>query len=805
MKSKTIARAVIALIITAVTVCTLLFTAGCSVTDAQSFTVDLHTEMTVTGNFYGERKMTVSFDKSSVLAVFENLDELENFVEKRLPECLEGKLIDDENGTRYQLVLRFSSQEDYITKVGTLLGRKPNIVFETSDKIFMKGLTFQEDFESKELFSFIDVNEVVSAFVSDADISESDMQVAAAFIKQTGVSINVDGKEYQSEGGKVDVAEGKATMISKVSFKTVLKANGYFERIIEFRMLPDIDQESYEKICDYFESVKPTYAEIVAGEYPTTPVITVEFKARDVSDLSAMTTQIMGDTCTASFGGVTDANVPFASVEELSEAISFARLCEDSQMPFTYNIVSERGAPSQLSAELDGVAVDSQPTLGGNTLDYGSQAIYVNLNTRYQSISTASLVYYNLIAYGDDSYTREIYIIMDDDTSDEVLGNIRSYYDTKGAQNTKINILTDGFSDEFTSPCVEIIISGNAKEITRAEDMLFGGSTERKLTYGRSKSVINVSPDTELSDVYDISSLLSMTNVTSYYYSFMSDENLRKGTVETDSGSCSVKTDDNNCLGFMMSEGTATVRFIGSYTNVDAIIFIILLVLLILLALVLATIIVLRHLKSEKGEDKEDSEKEPFPVVIEEDNEKPEEESSEEVTEEAVIAMPAPAPVRDLAEALEPEEEPKEEIEVESYPTTTPEIDYSDLYAETEKEETNETDENGIKVEVKPFVPIYAERDESAREEEKPIEEPVIYQIPKEPVERFDESNKAPEVPFEKSPFEEEYATEFESGKESVYSDEDMLNDLEALGKRDEYIERFNKKVKIKVKKHRKK
>lgn len=802
MKNKKIAGTIVALIVTAVMMCALLLATGCSIADTQTFTVDLHTEMTVAGNFYGERVMTVTFDKSPVLSAFENLDELESFVEKRLPECLEGKLIDDENGTRYELVLRFTSQEDYLAKIESLLGRKPSIVFESSDKIFMKGLTFQEDFESKELFSFIDVNEVVAAFVSDADISESDMQVAAAFIKQTGVSINVDGKEYRSEGGKVDVADGKATMISKVSFKTVLKANGYFERTIEFRMLSDIDQESYVKICDYFESVKPSFAEIVAGEYPATPVITVEFKARDVSDLSAMTTQIMGDTCTASFGDVTDANVPFASVEELSETISFARLCEDSQMPFTYNIVSERGAPAQLSAELDGIAVDSQPTLGGNTLDYGSQAVYVTLNTRYQSISTANLVYYNLIAHGDDSYTREIYIIMDEDTSDEVLSNIRSYYDTKGAQNTKINILSEGFSDEFKTPCVEIIISGGSKEITRAEDMLFGGSTERKLTYGKSKSIINTAPDTELCDVYDISSLLSMTNVTSYYYSFMSDENLRNGTVETDTGSYSVKGNDSNCLGFMMSEGAATVKFIGSYTNIDAIIFIILLVLLILLALVLVTIIVLRYLKRKNGKENEDKkeEKEPFPVVIEND-ENPAEISEESETEEAAIVMPAPAPVRDLTEALEPEEEPKEQIEVESYPTTTPEIDFTDLYTETKKEEP---EDNGVKVAVKPIVPIYAEQAEQ-KTEEKPIDEPVVYQPPEEVVERFDESNKAPEVPFEKSPFEKEYATEFESGKASVYSDEDMLNDLEALGKRDEYIERFNKKVKIKVKKHRKK
>lgn len=792
MRRNKFARAFVMTVLAVVTVCVMLFAGSCSIADTQSFTVDLHTKMEVNGDFYGQRVMTVAFDKSLALAAFETIEDFDNFVEGYLPECLDGNLIDDENGTRYELVLKFTSQEDYAAKIETLLGRKPNIVFETSDKIFMKGLTFQEDFESKDLFAFIDVNEIVNAVVSDADISESDMQVAAAFIKQTGVVISVDDKEYHSDGGTVNVAEGKATMISKVSFKTVLKANGYFERIIEFRMIPEIDQNSYTEIFTYFESVKPAGAEVIAGEYPTTPVITVEFKSRDVSDLSAKTTQVLGDTCTAVFGDATDASVPFASVEEFTETISFAKLCEDSQMPFSYNIVSERGAPSQLNAELDGVAVDSQPTLGGNTLDYGSQAAYVTLSTRYQSISTASLVYYNLIARGDDNYTREIYIIMDEDTSDEVLNNIRSYYDTKGAQNTKINILLDGFSEEFTSPCVEILINGSAKEITRAEDMLFGGSTERKLTYSRDKSIINTSPDTQLCDVYDISSLLSMTNVTSYYYSFISDDELRSGMVETSVGSYSVKNKDGKCLGFMMSEGTAAVKFVGGYTNVDAIIFIILLVLLILLIITLAVILVLKYLRAKNKEEESEEKKEPFPVVIEDEPEK---------VEEPVIAMPASV-VRDLTAVIEPEEEPKEEIEVEVYPSTTPEIDYADLLAEAEKSK-DEPEDSGVKVAVKPIVPVYAEPAETSEE---PVEEPIVYEKPaEEPVERFDESNKAPEVPFERSPFEDEYAKEFAEEAKEEYSDEDMLNDLEMLGKRDEYVERFNKKVKIKVKKYKNK
>ncbi len=790
MKKFKFTRTVLLVFLTLALVAAMFMSAGCSVLDAAGFTVDLHTRMEVSGDFHGERVMTVSFDKSLVLSNFDSLEYLEDFAESQLPECLEGKLIDDENGTRYELTLKFSSKEDYIAKVETLLGRKPNVTFETSDEVFMKGLTFQEDFESKDLFSFVDVESVITSLMSSADISESDIQVAA-FIKQTGVVISVDDKEYSSEGGKVDVAEGKATMIAKISFKTVLKSNGYFERIIEFRMIPEIDQDRYAEIIAYFESVKPDGAEVTAGELPSAPVISVEFKSRDAAELSAKTTQVMGDTCTASFGDATDASVPFASVEEFTENISFAKLCLDSQMPFTYNIVSERGAPSHMDVLIDGNAVDSQPTLGGNTLDYGSQASFAALTTRYQSISTASLVYYNLIARGDGKYTREIYIIMDEDTSDDVLNNIKAFYDTKNAPNTEINVLIDGFSEEFTSPCVEIRINGSAKEVTRAEEMLFGGVSERKITYSRDKSIINTKPNTTLCDVYDISSLLSMTNVTSYYYAFNSDDGLRNGSVVTSNGSYSVESNDKY-LGFMMSDGTATVTFVGGYTNIDAIIFIILLVLFIILLLVLAAILVMKYLKS-KADGNDEPEREHFPVVIEE-----EPEVIEEVVEEPVIVIPPP--VRDFTQVIDQEEEPELPIEVEVYPSTTPDPVIEEIISSVE-----ESDDGAKKVTVKPIIPIYSEQ--YSEPEEELIEEPEV--IPQEqeiePVERFDENNKAPEVPFERSPFEEEYEREFaEEEAEEEYTDEDMLNDFESLGLLDEYIER-TQKVKIKVKKYKNK
>ncbi len=781
MKKLKLSRAAAAVVLL-ITMIAVFFTfSGCSVADAANFTVDLQTRINISDDFYGERIMAVSFDKNLALNAFETLDDLDAIVESQLPDCLESQLIDNETGTRYEFTLKFNSYKDYVSKIEKLLGRKPNVVFETSDKIFMKGLTFQEDFESKELFSFIDVSKVIEEVAKgvEVDIDAADIPVAAAFIKQSGVVIEVGEKGYQSEGGKVNIAEGKTTMISKVSFKTVLKSNGYFERIIDFRMIPEIDQDSYTDIIAYFESVKPVGSEVKATDLSSSAVISVEFKSRDVADLSAKTTQILGDTCTAGFGDVTDANVPFATLEEFTETISFKKLCDDSQMPFTYNVVSERGAPSQLEAEIDGMPQDSQPTLGGNTLDYGSQAAYVTLNTRYQSISTASLVYYNFIARGNDKYTREIYIIMDDDTSREILDNIKAYYDIKGAQNTKISVLMDGFSEEFTSPCVEILIDGSAKEITRAEDILFGGFSERKITYDRTKSIIKVSPDTSLSDSYDISSLLSMTNVTSYYYTFKSDDELRKGNVETTLGSFLAENKDKgDTIGFLMSDGKAVVSFTGGYTNVDAIIFIILLVLLILLVLVLAAMLVLRYLKKKDSENEPEKEKkEPFPVVIEEEPE------VEIMEEPIVIAAP---PVRDLTEAIEPEEEEMEEIQVESYPSTTTEIDIDALLeAERKTEPEVEEDESAVKVAVKPIIPVYVQTEEEVVEEE-----PEVEIKEEEPQERFDENNRAPEVPFTPSPYEDEY------------SDEDMLNDLETLGLLDEYIERTHK-VKIKVKKYR--
>lgn len=766
-------RRLLSLALTAILLVMLLCMTGCD--NTANINVDLRTEMSVDGSFAGKRVMTVSFDQTLAETGFKTLDALDALVSKEMPSTLTKELVTDESGARYVFTLSFASLDDYIQKVAGLIGRQPNVTFDSVDKMFMKGLTYQEDFESCELFSWVDKGVKNLTVISRTDLFDS-----ASFWRQTGVNINVGDSSFSSSGGRIDVTQGKETLISKISFKTTVKKNESYERTIEFRLSPSIYEDNYADIVSFLERQKPEGAIVTQSAVSDSKVVSVVFKARNIGELYEKTSKVLGTSCTADFRAVEDSSLPFSTLEEFRESLDFTNLCMDTKVPFSYNLVSESGSPSQLSVILDGEVIDGQPTLGGNTLDYGAEGSVMELTTRFESISTAKSIYYNLIELGTDDYKREIVIMMENGTPSDVLEKIKSFYESKEAKNTVITTSEEGYAENSSNPCVCIEISGSGKDIAKAEEMLFAGTTERKLSYERQKSIFKVKPQTALEDSFDISSLLSMTNVTEYIYTFTSKRDDITGSSRTIAGVTDMSEDEKKAgetVGYLMTNGSASLKFDGKYTNVEAIIFIILLIILALLILALIGVMLYKYLKDKKKDEVPEKRVQPVPEVVEEYYPEPE-------PEPIPIALPEPEPPRDLGFAIEQEEEFKPEIEIESFPSTTKETDFDlifnsmDLAAQDEEEEPEPEPEDTHKVPVHPFVPVYIEP------QPEPEPEPVVIPEPEpEP--------KAPEVPFAKSPYEDD-----------DYSDADMLDDFDRLGLLDSYIDRVSK-VKVKVKKRK--
>lgn len=766
MKKRSLCR-FISLIAAVLLVMSMLCLSGCDESVLANVYAELKTEVSVTDAFAGQRVMTASFNRQLAVDTFEDLETLTEKVSKATPEQLKCELVDDGVNASYVFTLSFASLDEYKQKVSALIGREPEIVYQNNNQLFTKSFMYEEPFTSTELFGW--VNDAVKTL----EFSETDLFNPSTFWRENGTSVKVGASNYDFPTGSVSIPETRESVLDKIDISTVLKKNGEFERVIGFcAPTYSVSADDYVKILDFCEKNKPESATVAQSEDENDKIVTVTFKAADENILAQKTTQVLQGVCQSSMSNIQDSSMPFATLKQFDEQLDFSGICSDAPVPFSFKFVSESGVPTPASFQIDGQDISSElEQAEGNSFQYNGSASKLTTSTRFESISTASTVFYNLIMNGSDSFNREIVIMMDMDCDPQALENIKGYYDSKGAEDTIITTLPNGYSVDLENPCVVINISGSGEEVVEAETTLFGGMKERKLGYDKEKSILKVKPSTALTDSYDISSLLSITNVTEYYYTLTSGDSLT-GSSRVTAGK--VDKDENEIkagttVGYVMEDGMANITFNGKYTNSEAIIFIVLLVILGLLLLALAAVLLYRYWQ-KKNAEKEKPEPEPEMPRI-----------PEPVYEEPVaLPAPEPEPVRDFTYVIDEEEDRHEDIQIESFPSSTQENDFGSLYNSMDlsaQEEEPVVEEAPVKVEVRPFVPVYVEP-----KEEEPEPEPVVLPEP-EPV-------KAPEVPFAESPFEEEY------------TDEQMIEDLDALGLLDEYVEKTTK-VKVKVKKHK--
>lgn len=760
----------------------LLLMAGCT-------SVDIDTTITVDTEFSGERVMALEFSKTDVLAQYGTLELLDIAVEQAKPSEMSFERAPAVSGSDlvvYEFKMEFSSMDDYKSQLKSILGREAQIEYTLVDKVFSKGLTYSEDFESRDLFAWVDkAIEAADFFGYEGTYDSGEVW------RHSGVTLTIDGKTYECDGGKAVVNEGSSNLLKSAGITTLINRDGTFTRTFDFRLVDDIDQASFSQVSEHLEASKPEDA--VIKQDTTTGAYSVSFEAADVTALSGGTAKLLGsNSYTASFGAIEDLDTPFSQLEALEETIDFSQLCNDVKMEFSYKVESERGTPTRLFRYDNDAATELQPVISGSSMLGTISGSTVKLRTILESISNAQIIYYNLIMNDKDSFTREVLICMEDGTSEEVLGQIKAYFDQKGAPSTNIEVLSQS---DIATPHVRIVIEGTGEQVARAETVLFSGASSRTLAYNRESGLFKVTPATTLRDEYDISALLSMTNVSTYIYSATTLDEVTKITFITD-GQTSISEPEQpqKVIGKEMTEGASAVEFTGSYFNTSAVVFIILLVVLIILLAILAIVLIMRMTKKEEEEKEE-----PKPAAK---------------TEEPV-ALPEP---RDLTRAIESEEEELPALDVGYYPPSRvesepepEESDYCGVFThldgvepeqETEPEpepivlaapevEPEPEEKPAIKVKISPLVREEPESEAVQEPEPQVEEEEDTWEFPPAPVdpeaEKYAFLYEQPEPRTESQP------------EPGAYSDADMIADLEQLGYLDEYAERVSR-VKIKVK-----
>ncbi len=731
---------------------------------------NMATDITLDGEkFSGTRVMSVTFDMDELMTHLPGgVEELNGLIDTAIPSQLTYSYDVDDDDAVYKFTLSFDSKQDYIDKLKNLLSAKaPEVTFSYSTGAFTRGVTYQENFESRELFAWLD------KVITDNGLTRTVQHYSSdSFWNQTGVKINLDGEEYSCVGGKVDVSSGGQSVVTEISIATTLKATGDIERTMLITVPSTVDKKQLNLIEGYLNDTIPDSGRWSRRTRSSSIIYTIEFTAGSAAKLQTYMEKLLNSTDVAvAFDNTQDSTQPLAQTSEFNEALDFSYFGGEDKVNVTYAVSSELAAPYKININDEEGEHDAGAVSDGSRLVCSSSVSSVTMTTVLRKLAKVECVDYNLIQTGDNRFIREIVITLADGTDPAVLDNLSAFYKDKNAPNTNVTVQND---EELA---VKIYVTGNAKKLVAGETALFGGVGARALGYDRNWGIFTYHPKTSLMDSYDITSLVDLTGVSSYIYTYSYDGNTIATvtcTVDGEQISRNIKNEEE-AIGFSLANGIQTITIQGYYFNGWAVFFTVIFALLGLALIVLAVLVYLYKTgkidipdRFKRSQPEPEPEPAPYYQPIPEPYYQPIPEPEPE-PEPLPLPMPEPEP-RDLTESFadEPEEPP---IDFDLFPIPEPE-------PEPEPEPIPMPVPMSAEPDMNPVL-SYPEKYRPTQEFVQP--EPVYVPPAPEPMPQ-------PEPVVHETP--------------ADYTDQDMIDDLDALGLLGEYTRRVHK-VKVRVRKVR--
>ena len=536
--------------------------------------------------FSGKRVMTVTFDVDELNTKLPGgLDDLNDLIDGAIPSQLTYKQEVKDSDAVYNFTLEFESKQDYIDKLKNLLSNKaPEVTFSYSTGAFTRGVVFKENFESRELFVWLD-----RVITENGLTSASQNYTSEKFWTQTGVKINLDGEEYSCEGGQVDVTSGGQSVVNNISISTQLKASGDIERTMQITVPSNVDKKQITLIEAFLNDNIPDSGRWSKLPRSNTIIYTAEFTVGSAAKLQTAMEKLTSSQATASYENVEDNSQPLAQSTELVESLDFSYFGGENGVNVSYDVSSEGTAPYRIHLDDGEQEKDANAVADGSKLVTSGNFRSMTFKTLFRKMARVNELDYNLIQTGGNKFTREIVITLADGTDPSILDNLNRYYSVKGAANTRIVV------ENETTPTVKIYVTGNAKKVVAAESVLFGGVGARALGYDRNWGIFNLHPTTRLMDSYDITSLLSLADVPGYIYTYSYEGNLITRVTCTVDGEPVSKqmTNEEDVVGFGLSNGIQNISIQGYYFNGWAVFFIVLTVLLLIALIAMAVLLYL--------------------------------------------------------------------------------------------------------------------------------------------------------------------------------------------------------------------
>ncbi len=213
----------------------------------------LTTNLTMSDNYAGTRLMDVSISQSDFTEYVTNGDFLTIATETAAitPECLEFSYEETTDGYyNFHFVLPFTSKDDYMAKVTSLIGEGYTSEYTYSTAPFSEGVALEEDFSSEDLLQWFKDYLVEKGYVDSSDSSY--------IFEYTENYVTVNGIEYESWYDDLDIEEQSYVYIDELNIFTDIDAEkATIARKIEVVFSDYVKEDYSEKIETYLTSVTP--------------------------------------------------------------------------------------------------------------------------------------------------------------------------------------------------------------------------------------------------------------------------------------------------------------------------------------------------------------------------------------------------------------------------------------------------------------------------------------------------------------------------------------------------------------------
>lgn len=425
----------------------LLLISGC--------TPKINTTLNINNNCIGSRVMKLSLPRTYIdknvnggQKAFDSLINIDCPTELSVEKNLDNLYCN------YIFTLQFSSKDEYINKVESILGRKTGTVFCCSETPFSNGVRIKEDFTSSDLLGFIKTKARELNLISGEDVD---------LLGNLSTSVSYNGV-VSEQGDNVDFSQMKSVDLKRINIVTTPHQNGSFSRSVGFTVSNNAYNDNFDQISEYLNSRVPKGDTGYWVDGDGEKVFNIDCANSSIKELNKKTNTIFDtESSQASFSKNID---KLSSTKYVfKEGICLdAFLNSDNKVDVEYSFVSNENFKISKLYEDN---IEQYGESNENVFTINGRMDKIDIDAESETDYSPKNIIVNTKDNGDGTFEKNIAFELKDEKFEDSKENMLRYLRARNSNYADISVCQN---------TINVLMNGTAQEINLGLNSLFGGN-----------------------------------------------------------------------------------------------------------------------------------------------------------------------------------------------------------------------------------------------------------------------------------------------------------------------------------------